>query len=459
MIWRKLISDIGSVTGATVLLALVGAGATIILARLLPVDQFGRVSVLLLIFNLTSTFDAVRPVTIFFANRHRDRARETFASIFWIDAAIGGSLALSILCLAFAVPIDLLGRSELVCIAGVFMLFFLHSAYWGWADAHGLVASTALVRGLGMSGVYLIFVVLAANESQGLGYALALLVAAALMLFATWWVCRSHRLVTRAQRPSSQMMKLIAIEVRRSMQFNLATLVLATTDRLAVYTVSGSQALGIYSGHFDLATKPMALVRAAQAATNPHATQAAARNEDIFPVIATTTKFLFLALSGGVWTAIMLREWVTNTLLGPHYSQHADVFAILILAQCFVLFGYSSALLLNASGNFLAQKRYYSAAAVTMLAFAFPAMQVGGLIAISITYLIVRLVDVGLLLSATRALGRRMLLGRALLAGGLWLSASAAAWTQSAILCVAFSAALLVLLWRIPLTRRGRVDS
>jgi O-antigen/teichoic acid export membrane protein len=442
LVWRKLFSDIGAVAGATIVLALVGAAATIALAHLLPVEQFGKVSILLLAFNLTSTFDAVRPVTIYFANRYVNQPQETFACIFWLNAGIGGTLAVALTGVAFATSIEILQRGEVMCLAGVFLLALLHSAYWGWADAHGLVAGTALIRSLTLIVVYVAFV----------------LAATAVMLTSCWWLCHSRQLATGVSRPNSSIMKAIGAEVRRSMQFNIATLILATTDRLAIYSISGSRMLGIYSGHFDLATKPMALLRAVQSALNPHLTRAVADNKDIFPLVASATKVLFGALSVVVWIAVFFRESITRVLLGSDYVSHAEVFAAVVLAQCFVLLGYSSNLFLNSSGDFRVQKTYYSFAAVAMLLLVVPATYMVGLTGVAIVYLVVRTVDVGLLRAAVRTLGRDAITPKIVLTAVTWCGAGLSAWLQLPGACLAFSTLHLVMLWCFRLTRPSACD-
>lgn len=453
LIWRKVFGDIGAVAGATVVLALVGAAGTVALAHLLPVEQFGKVSVLLLAFNLTSTFDAVRPVTIYFANRYAGHPQETFASIFWLNAGIGSTLGLALIFIAFVSPLEILGRGELMCLAGIFVLAFLQSAYWGWADAHGLAARTALIRALIMIVVYIAFVLLATSGKGGVEYALVLLAATAVTLSACWWICRTNQLAIGASRPNQLIMRSIGAEVRRCMQFNLATLVLATTDRLAIYAINGSRMLGIYSGHFDLATKPMALMRAVQSALNPHLTHAVAKKEDIFPIVGVTTKMLFGALSLAVWAVMLFRESLTRVLLGPDYVAHADVFAVVVLAQCFVLLGYSSTLLLNSIGDFRAQRTYYSYAAVTMVLLVVPTTYVVGLTGVAVVYLVVRAVDVGLFYTAARIVGREVIASRILFTAMTWCGGSVAAWLQTTAACLAFGALLLIVLWRLQLTR------
>lgn len=453
LVWRKLFSDIGAVAGATIVLALVGAAATIALAHLLSVEQFGKVSILILAFNLTSTFDAVRPVTIYFANRYVNQPQETFACIFWLNAWIGGTLAVALTGVAFASSIEILQSSEIICLAGVFLLALIHSTYWGWADAHGLVARTALIRSLTLIVVYVAFVLLAASGKGGMAYALVLLAATAVMLTSCWWLCHSRQLAIGVSRPDLSIMKSIGAEVRRSMQFNIATLILATTDRLAIYSISGSRMLGIYSGHFDLATKPMALLRAVQSALNPHLTRAVADNKDIFPMVASATKVLFGALSVAVWIAVYFRESITRMLLGSDYVPYAEVFAAVVIAQCFVLLGYSSNLFLNSFGDFRVQKTYYSFAAVAMLLLVVPATYVVGLTGVAITYLVVRTVDVCLLIAAVRTLGREAIKPRVVLIAGTWCGAGLSAWLQLPGACLAFSTLHLVILWCVRLTR------
>lgn len=453
LVQRKLFGDIGAGVGATLVLSLVGAASTIALARLLTVEQFGKVSVLLLAYNLTSTFDAVRPVTIYFAQRLTDKPRETFASIFWLDAGIGGVLGLILACAALVAPQIYFERAELLCLAGVFVLFFMQSAYWGWADAHGLVAATAMVRAFIMILVYIAFVALAAGGIGGVGYAMVLLIATASTFWAFWWICRSRNLVTTVAEPEPAILRAIGAEVRRCMQFNFATLVLATTDRIAISLFGGPRSLGLYCGHFELATKPMALARAVQSALTPHITQAAASKSDIFQTFALGTKAVFGVLSLTAWGAMLLRDWLTRILLGPEYSTYQDVFAAVVLAQCFVLLGFASALLLNSIGDFRLQKTYYLLAAAAMLLLAFPAAHLAGVFGVSIVYLVVRTVDVWLLHSALHSIGRTVVTQKALAVAAAWCGASCAAWFGNFVGSLACGSLFLAMMFGWELTQ------
>jgi O-antigen/teichoic acid export membrane protein len=450
---RQLFGDIGTGVGASIILALAAAFSTVALARFLTIEQFGKVSVLLLAFNLTSTFDAVRPVTIYFANRFSNQPQQTFASIFWINAGIGGILSSLLTLAAFIAPQNIFQRFELLCLAGVYMLFFLQSAYWGWADAHGLVARTAMIRALGMMLVYVAFVAFAAVGMEDNKYVLILVVATASMLGGLAWICHSRNLVRVVVRPDPIIMRAIATEVRRCMQFNLATLVLATVDRMAISFHGGPRSLGLYSGNFDLATKPMALARAVQSALNPHITRAVASKSEVFEVFAYGTKAVFGLTSLTVWGALLLREPLTHLLLGPGYDGYQDVFAAVILAQCFVLLGYASALLLNSIGDFRLQKTYYLIAASVMIVIAFPAAQVMGAIGVAVAYLIVRTVDLWLFHSALRAVSQHVLGPKVFLVAIVWCSASLWAWLHVPILCCACSTLFVVLLWRWEFTQ------
>jgi O-antigen/teichoic acid export membrane protein len=271
---RRILLDIGAGTGAVSVLALVVLVSTLLLARVLSIEQFGKISVLLLLFNLTSVFDAVRPVTIYFANYYASDRTSVYASILWLNSLIGLSLGTVIAVVAFSVPFQLFSRAELLCLAGVFVFFFPQSAYWGWADAHGLVRRTAIARAALMAAVYLGFLALALTGAEGFSYSLVLLIASASGLALFWNLCRSRGLIGKLEWPDRTLVARIGSEVGRYMQFNLASLVLATVDRVAISTQTGTRQLGLYSGHFEIATKPVALIRAIQNVLNPHLTKA-----------------------------------------------------------------------------------------------------------------------------------------------------------------------------------------
>jgi O-antigen/teichoic acid export membrane protein len=452
---RRVLVDLGAGTAATIGLALVVFVSTLVLARTLPVAEFGRISLLLLLFSLTSVFDAVRPVTIYFVNRYPADRQAVYTATFAANVVIGITLGSLITAAAALTENEVLGAGELLCLSGAFVLFFVQSAFWGWADAHRFVARTSLTRAALMAFVYSAFVLLAWLNVRGVAYAAVLLLVSAIGCLAYWLICRTGGLIVSFRRPSRELVLTIGREIRRYMRFNLATLVLATVDRLAVAMQAGPHALGLYSAHFEFATKPIALARSVQGILNPHLTKAAADRLDIYPIWGRLTKLVFFVVSLGAWFSVTFRESLVAAVLGQSYSPSADVFGILILAQCFVVLGYACALLLNPVGDFRLQERYYIVAAAGMAILILPAAALAGITGVAVVYLSVRTVDVFLLWAAVTHSGRRLRPLGVSVIGSMWCLTSYAAWCGEDVLVACGALVLGVVMARTSLTIRG----
>jgi O-antigen/teichoic acid export membrane protein len=237
------------------------------------------------------------------------------------------------------------------------------------------------------------------------------------------------------------------------MQFNLATLVLATADRAAIATQAGPQSLGWYSAHFELATRPVGFARAIQVVLNPHMTHAVAQCTDVFPLWVKYTKIVFLVTSFGAWSATLFRDNLAFWILGPQYTETADIFGIVMLAQCFVVIGYACALLLNSFGDFRLQQRYYVGAAITMALAVMPTVSIGGITSVALLYFAVRGVDILLLYATLRQVGRKVLAFRTLITVTLWVATSGFAWRGESVLVMAGGVLLAFIMICTPLTR------
>jgi O-antigen/teichoic acid export membrane protein len=449
---RRLINDLGAGTATTVFLAVVVFVSTIALVRILSVEQFGRISLILLLFNLASVFDAVRPVTIYFANRFVEERGSVLNTVLLLDIGIGSMLAAVVAAFSVFFPLAVLSRVDLLCLAIGFFFFFLQSAYWGWADAHGLVARTVIMRSILLAGLYAAYVLLAFTGADDVWYGLVLVVVSASGLFSFWFLCHKHRLLTRISVPDMKLARRIGREVTRYVQFNIATLVLATSDRFAITNYLWERSLGLYSGCFELATKPMAFARSAQTVLNPHLTRAAATGLDLFSLWARTTKIAFVLASIGAWLAAFLREILVPLVLGEPYGVAEDVFGIVVLAQPFVVLGYACALFLNAYGNFQLQRMFYSFAAVFMVLGAWLAASWSGIILVACVYATTRTVDLWLLLAAVKSTRRALKISLLVLVCSVWCFTTALAWIGSAWPMLGGIAVFSVLMLRLRLT-------
>jgi O-antigen/teichoic acid export membrane protein len=168
---------------------------------------------------------------------------------------------------------------------------------------------------------------------------------------------------------------------------------------------------------------------------------------------AQYTKIVFLVTSFGAWSATLFRDNLAFWILGPQYTETADIFGVVMLAQCFVVIGYACALLLNSFGDFRLQQRYYVGAAITMALAVMPTVSIGGITSVALLYFAVRGVDLLLLYATLRQVGRKVLAFRTLITVTLWVATSGFAWRGESVLVMAGGVLLAFIMICTPLTR------
>lgn len=400
--------------------AAVGFVAMLVLARRLPVEAFGTVSVTLMVANAVAVFDGVRPVVVFEATRAGVSLPALHASasrLFMWTGAVATVITVTIAALLWRNEIGVAGLGLLGLTV---FLYFPAACNWGFLDARHDTAFTGVTRSATWVAVYLLFILLAFVTVNPVWYLVPLAGMNAVLAFA--YRLRLGKLSTDpgARVPSSRELLMRSMD---NLGVNIAATTIGTIDRIVLSAVAGMRDVGLYSAQFELSTKPSALLRVANSVLFPAAAAMHADGRSLSVPWLRVTLAGSQALVAAVAVAIGLRQSIVAWLLGPEYAQYADVFGFLMIALALQFFGYACPVLLNARGDFALQRRLYLVAAVGMAAFSVPVTMASGIVGLAALYLLVRTVDLVMFFMTLRSADVRPR------AGTLWFHFTVAAST------------------------------
>lgn len=403
-------------------MAVAAAGfiAMLVLARRLPVEVFGAVSVSLMVANAVAVFDGVRPVVVFEATRTNVSLLALHASVNRLFLWTGAVATVITLAVAAALWRNQIGMAGLALLGLTVFLYFPAACNWGFLDARHDTAFTGVTRSAAWVAVYACFVLLAFITVNPAWYLVPL--AGMNAVLALVYRLRLGVLPANAGGRAPSPRELL----KRSMDnlgVNIAATTIGTIDRIVLSAVAGMRDVGLYSAQFELSTKPSALLRVANAVLFPAAAAMHADGRSLSVPWLRMTLAGSQALVAAVAVAIGLRQEIVEWLLGPEYARYADVFGFLMIALALQFFGYACPVLLNAKGDFALQRRLYLVAAVAMAAAAVPVTIAFGIVGLAALYLAVRSVDLVMFFKTLRSAGVRPK------AGPLWVHFAIAAST------------------------------
>lgn len=411
---------------AVVCSAVAGVVATSVLARNLPVEDFGRISILIAALNAVAIFEGLRPVVIV----ETARARFSFPVLYLAARRILFSIALTI-GIVFAtasllVPGLYLGAVNTMLLVAAVLAFFVAVLEWAFLDARGETAFTGMAR----AGVWtLTFAALAIESFFSPAFEWYVFTLAA-MNFGLALVLH-RRLDARSSIGRRKVDPAVVRQLIRPMLENIATnissVTINVTDRLVVGATLGAAAAGRYAGQQEFATKPAALVRAFTQVLLPTAAKISSDLPRLGRLWFGTTGVILAMSSIAAIVSVVWRETIVAWLLGDSFVPYADIFGVLISAFPLTLTGYFSVVCLNACGDFVSQRRWYAAAAAVLLVAVYPVARLQGILGVAVLFLIVRCVDLILLRQAIHLLNaascaRQLITGCAACALGLTLA-------------------------------------
>lgn len=437
--------------------AATGFASMLVLARALPVEAFGTVSVALMVANAVAVFDGVRPVVVYEASRTDVSLAALRRTVWRLFLGIGGVATLVTLAIASVLWREQIGISGLALLGLTVFLYFPTACHWGFLDARHETAFTGLARSAAWVAVYLSYIAIAFFSTTPAVYLLPLVAMNAGL--AIVYRARLGPVLDDSPNAKSPSAREIMTRSMDNLGVNLAATTIGTVDRVVLSVMDGMHGVGLYSAQYELATKPGALLRVANAVLFPAAARAHASGHSLFEPWLRMTLAGSLALTALVAVVVGERVFIVGALLGQAYAPHADVFGLLVIAFVLQFFGYACPVLLNARGDFSSQRRLYLCAAGAMVVAVGPVTHAFGIVGLAGLYVAVRGVDIVFLAISLASADRRARPSVLWVHGTVAIVAIAVAWTANlpATLAAAAAAGLTGLaLLRLPADRLVR---
>lgn len=388
---------------AVVCTAVAGVIATSVLARNLPVEDFGRVSILIAALNAVAIFEGLRPVVIVETARGRFEFGRLHAAARQILLSIAVIMGVLVTVVSLTIPGLYLGALNTVLLVMAIVAFFIAVLEWAFLDANGETSFTGIAR----AGAWTLTFAALAIESFFAPAFEWYVFTLAFMNFGLAFVFH-RRLAVRRNMKAEPVDRTVMRTLMRPMLENIVTNISSVTinvaDRLVIGASLGAAAAGRYAGQQEFATKPAALVRALTQVLLPTAARISSDTPRLARLWFGATGAVLAVSSTGAVIAVAFREVIVAWLLGAPFAPYADVFGTLVSAFPLTLLGYFAALCLNACGDFVSQRRWYAAAAGVLLASIYPVAIGEGILGVAVLFLVIRCVDLILLAKAMHRL-------------------------------------------------------
>lgn len=441
---RRLATSASINVAVSVMAAVAGLLATGIMARELPVDQFGRVLLLLTAVNAIAIFEGLRPVVIFRVAAGVGDPSALFKAAYRVNIAMAGVALWCVAIAAWLIRLDQIGVAFWIAFAFTVAAFFVVVQYWSFLDAESDTVFPGIARGCNWILVYALFCALAVLQAELSWFAAVMLIATlALAVSLRWRFARlglNGRYATgAAPLPLSELLRPVANNVA----FNVSAVTINVADRGVVAALMGAGPAGAYAGPSELALRAGGLVRAAMQVVLPWAARQSdepGRRQRIWLV---AMHFIGVAATLSTLPLMLFREQLAVLLLGTAFSEVGDLLGLFTLGAVVSTIGYASIAYLNARGDFSTQRRLYAWSAVVLIVAATLAAYYGSLTLVAAAFLLARSVDLLIAFVVLRECESAD--RRALVAMGIaYAAAVAAAWSGQAALASLAGAAVIL---------------
>ena len=381
----------------SILTALAAVGATALMARNMPVADFGRVLLLLTAVNAFAIFEGVRPVVIHRVAVGRETPLKLFQAAAQINAGMVGATLLCLLLAYFAGA-----GSDLPPLAGILLVatavaFFIMMQYWMFLDAEQDTVFTGLSRAGGWTLLYFSFGVFSELQASFLWYFLSLFLMHVLLIAVFRFRFEKRGFVKKYNSPGDgDPVEPLLKAAINNIIFNLSAVTINVADRAIVGFFMGARSAGFYSGPSELALRANGLVRAGVQVILPWAARLSAQDQERYWSFGAVTSLVFVGSSCAI--LLLVRDWLTALLLGPAFGIMGDLLGLFSLGILASTLGYLCIVQLNARGDFRTQRQLYIMGAILLLGGGIAGAAFGKLIYVAIAYLVARSVDLILLL-------------------------------------------------------------
>lgn len=399
--------NVAASIAAVALTSVTGLVCLGLLARQLGPADFGRVSLILLVFNFFIFFDGARAVVVKLWHRHPGE-RPGLLGTALVSAATVGIIAAAV-CMAAAdlvfAEFSLATTAVLGLAAG---LHYPGAVFWGVLDAQERVGLTALVRAGLQAAVYLAFVALALAAQPMVVYAAALVVMNLLQLaiFATLALASG----ARPARPGVAVLREFLDGGLRMFAFNSFSAILTAWDRLVLARLMPVAVLGVYSLQVELGVRGRVLVNGFGRVLYPRLCRelVAAPEQVVFARYAAVFKAGFAALfvvclAISTWSVPLLELYA-----GAEYASYPFVLQVVMGMLPVNALGIIAMVAQRAVLDFSTQPKAYGFAVVLGVLTVVPLVSAWGMVGALVVYCLMRSGDV----LVAGALGRRLIRSR-----------------------------------------------
>ncbi|MCW5611191.1 MAG: hypothetical protein KIS83_10985 [Rubrivivax sp.] len=441
---RRLAASASINVAVSVMAAVAGLLATGIMARELPVDQFGRVLLLLTAVNAIAIFEGLRPVVIFRVAARVGDPSALFKAAYRVNTAMAGVALFCVAMAAWLIHLDQIGAIFWIAFAFTVAAFFVVVQYWSFLDAESDTVFTGIARGCNWILVYALFCALALLQAELSWFAAVMLVATLALAVALRWrfirLGLNGRYVTgAASLPISELLRSVA----NNIAFNVSAVTINVADRGVIAALMGAGPAGAYSGPSELALRAGGLVRAAMQVVLPWAARQSNEPGQRQRIWLVAMNFIGVAAASSTLPLILFRDQLAVLLLGTAFSEVGDLLGLFALGVIVSTVGYAAIAYLNARGDFNTQRRLYAWSAAALIVAATLAAYYGSLTLVATAFLLARSVDLVIAVKVLRECESAD--RRALIAMGIaYAAAVVAAWAGQAVLAALAGAAVLL---------------
>jgi O-antigen/teichoic acid export membrane protein len=377
---------------AVAITAVTGVVALGLLAHLLTPEEFGALSLILVLFNFFVFFDGSRAVVVRLWHRHPGDRPIILGSSLMISSSI--ALLLTFACAALIqMYFGLLPAATAVTLGIAIGLHFPGAVLWGVLDAQERVGFTALLRAVAWASAYVGFVVFAAMRLSLQAYAITLVIMNAVLLvvmaMAAW------RSGCRLAMPRRGILWVYLRNSLRMLVFNIFAAIITAWDRLVLAKLMPISTLGFYSLQVELGIRGRVLVNGISRVLYPRFCRQA-ESEPIGSVIAGWMPWIRVFMVLMTLICLLIITWSEPLLAlyaGPAYAEYHYVLQVVLAMLPINALGILAIVVQRADLDFSSQPVAYGVAVIFGLLAVYPLVSRFGLQGALIVYCILRLGD------------------------------------------------------------------
>ena len=370
------------------------------LTRHLTPSEFGHLSIILMFFTLSSAFDGLRPVIIYYYPRYELKRAAfvyTLGCLGWIMGIVAGAITASIMFFAFSEQLTIV---EITLLSGATVIYFPMTVRWAMLDAREKVGFTALSRAFMWLALYLSFVLYAGIGAHFYVYSASLL-CMNIALFSFFFFSGKEKNGSE-KRVDWNLLKQVAAKSKQYLFFQILVYGISFIDRMTLARLYPIAVLGYYTPQYELGTRSTIFLRIFNSVLYPRFSRLVSEGHDslVREYWLITTKVVFVFFSSVVWITVAWADVIVRVYAGPDYQQYSFVLQMIMFGVLMNLPGYFASLLLNSFGDFKQQGKFYLFGIIVGVVFAYPLIKMWGMFGASLTFVSMRVVDMLLFMRA-----------------------------------------------------------